>query len=171
MTFGQQAKSVLGAIAPILGGALGGPFGAAAGLALQKALGANDPKALEAAITSGDPDILVKLKQADNDFKVQMASLGVDEEKLIYDDKASARAREEAVKDKTPAVLAAIVTAGFFGVLGWLLYKGKPPDGEVIMLLVGSLSTAWTGIVSYYFGSSSGSAAKSATIDRLAGAK
>ena len=48
----------------------------------------------------------VALKKAELDFDAQMKSLGISEEKLAYDDVASARAREVAVKDHTPMMLA-----------------------------------------------------------------
>lgn len=168
MNFGQTAKTVLAAVAPILGTALGGPFGGLAGSLLSKALGTSDPKAMEAAITSTDPDILLKIKQADLDFQTQMKTLDISAEKLVYDDIANARAREMTVKDDTPKILAYLVTLGFFGVLGDLLYFGKPAvGGDVMLVLVGSLGTAWTGIIAYYFGSSAGSAAKTDTIDKM----
>ena len=173
MNFGTQAKSILGAIAPIIGGALGGPFGAAAGLVLQKALGTNDPKALEASITSGDPDILVKLKQADNDFKVQMANVGVEEDKLRYDDAASARTRQEVVKDSTPTVLAYGVIIVTLAINALLFIYGSPKGLPDIALgrILGTWDAATMLVLSYYFGSSSGSADKSNTIAQLAGAK
>lgn len=168
MNFGQTAKSVLATVAPLLGTALGGPFGGLAGTLLAKALGTTDPKAMEAAITSTDPDILLKIKQADNDFQAQLKTLEISEEKLAFDDTANARAREIAVKDSTPKILAYLVTVGFFGVLGWLLWKGKPEQGgDVMLVLIGSLGTAWTGIVAYYFGSSAGSAAKTDAINKI----
>lgn len=171
MSFGTVAKSVLATVAPLIGTALGGPFGGLAGTLLAKALGTSDPKAMEAAITSTDPDILLKLKQADNDFQAQMKTLEISEEKLRFDDTASARQREEVVKDSTPHILAYGVTLGFFGILGWLLWVGKPPGGDVIMVMLGALGTAWTGIISYYFGSSAGSDAKSATLAKIVATK
>ena len=167
MSFGATAKQVLATVAPLLGTAIGGPFGGLAGTLLAKALGTTDPKAMDAAITSTDPDILLKLKQADNDFQAQLKALDISEEKLSFDDTANARAREVAVHDSTPHVLAYGITVGFFGILGYLLWNGKPPGGDVMMVMLGSLGTAWTGIVAYYFGSSAGSADKSATISKF----
>lgn len=171
MNFGPTAKSVLAAVAPLLGTAIGGPFGGLAGAMLSKALGTPvDQKAMEAAITSTDPDILVKLKQADNDFQVQMQSLGITADQLAFADTADAREREVQVKDWTPRILAYLVTLGFFGILLYVLKFGKPEagnGGDVLLVLMGSLGTAWTGIIGYYFGSSAGSDQKSATLSKI----
>lgn len=172
MSFGTAAKQILATVAPLLGTALGGPFGGLAGGLLAKALGTTDPAAQEAAITSTDPDILVKLKAADAELQEQMKSLQISEEKLSFDDTANARALEIATHDSTPRYLAYFITCGFFGVLGYLVAYGKPTTGgDVLLVLMGSLGTAWTGIISFYFGSSAGSAAKSDTINKIAAAK
>lgn len=171
-SFGDKAKQVIGTVAPMLGTVLGGPLGGLAGAALAKALGTDDPKAQETMIASGDPEILLKLKQAENDLQTHLKQLDIDEEKLHFDDTANARAREIATHDSTPMWLAFLVTFGFFGVLGALLALGKPKEGgDVLLVLVGSLGTAWAGIISYYFGSSAGSASKSDALNRIAIAK
>lgn len=171
MTFGEKALQVLRTVAPTLALAAGGPFGPLAAAAIHAALGADpkdDPKAAETALLNATPDQLLALKQAEQDFTVKMKELGIEEAKLSFDDTANARGREIAVKDNTPKILAYSVTVGFFGILGFLLYSGKPPGGDVIMVMLGALGTAWTGIVSYYFGSSAGSAAKDRTISDIA---
>lgn len=170
-TFGDKAKQIIGAVAPLLGTAIGGPFGALAGTFIGKALGVDptDTSAMETAVASGNPDVLVKLKQADNDFKAHMADVGLSEDKLVFDDKANARAREIALRDYTPAVLAYGITVGFFGTLGYMLAYGKPQvGGDALLVMLGSLGTAWAGVVAYYFGSSSGSARKDATLSEIA---
>jgi hypothetical protein len=169
MNFGQTAKSVLATVAPLIGTAIGGPFGGLAGSLLSKALGTADPKAMEAAITSTDPDILLKLKQADNEFQEHLKQLGIDEQKLVFDDIANARAMEVATHDSTPKYLAYLVTLGFFATLGYLIVYGKPQTGgDVMLVMVGALGTAWASIVSFYYGSSAGSAAKTDVINKIA---
>ena len=67
-----------------------------------------------------------------------------------------------------PKALGLFITAGFFGLLAYLL-KFEPPAGsrDLINILFGALSTAWIGVVSYYFGSSAGSTRK----DEILGGK
>ncbi len=169
--FSDKAKQIISAVAPLLGTAIGGPFGALAGTFIGKALGVDsgDTSAMESAVASGNPDVLVKLRQADNEFKAHMADVGLSEDKLVFDDKANARAREMAIRDMTPAVLAYGVTVGFFGTLAFLLIHGKPETGgDALLVMLGALGGAWASIVAYYFGSSSGSARKDATISAIA---
>lgn len=173
MTFGEKTLQVLRTVAPTLALAAGGPFGPLAAAAIHAALGTDpaDPKAAETALLNATPDQLLALQKANQDFQVQMKTLGIAEEKLAYDDTASARQREIAVKDSTPHILAYSITVGFFGILGFLLWNGKPPGGDVMMVMLGALGTAWTGIIQYYFGSSAGSAAKTDAINRIASSK
>jgi hypothetical protein len=118
-----------------------------------------------AAIQGATPEQLLALKKADQDFKLQMEALGfkhVEElERISADDRASARAREMAVKDSTPRVLAYLVAGGFFGLLTTLVFHPLPEAGkDAALLLLGALSTAFVGIIQYYYGSSAGSARK-----------
>jgi hypothetical protein len=55
--------------------------------------------------------------------------------------------------------LSVLVTIGFFGILAGLM-SGKIMTSDALMLMLGSLGTAWTGIIAFYFGSSASSQAK-----------
>ncbi len=171
MNIGQKALQVLRTVAPTIALAVGGPFGPLASAAISAALGTpkGDDKAAEAALLTATPDQLLALTKENDAFQVQMKQLGIDEEKLVFDDIANARAREIAIKDSTPRYLAYLVTVGFFGILGYLVVEGKPVQGgDVMLVMVGSLGTAWTGIVGYFFGSSAGSASKTDALNKIA---
>lgn len=136
-----------------------------------KALGveSNDKKDIEQALSSATSEQLVALKKAEQEFTVQMAALGYnnvkDLEAIAAGDRDSARKREIAIHDLTPSILAYSVTVGFFGVLGYVLCYGTPEKGgDALLVMLGSLGTAWAGIIAYYFGSSAGSAKKDHTI-------
>jgi hypothetical protein len=133
---------------------------------------AGDTAALETGLLNATPDQLLALKTADQSFQARMKELGISEEKLAFDDTASARAREMTVKDHTPAVLAYGITIGFFAVLGYMMVRGAPATngggGEAFLIILGSLGTAWAGVISYYFGSSAGSVQKDKTLSDIA---
>lgn len=172
MSFGSTAKQIISTVAPMLGTVLGGPLGGLAGNALAQALGTTDPKAQEAAIVAGNPDTLLKLKQAEDAVKEHLRQMDIDEEKLSFDDTANARAMQVATHDSTPKYLAYLITFGFFATLGYLIVYGKPQaGGDVMLVMVGSLGTAWASIVSFFYGSSAGSAAKTDVINKIAATK
>lgn len=59
--------------------------------------------------------------------------------------------------------LAIIVTLGLFIVIGFMLLYSIPETGhDALLLLIGALSGGWATVLNYYFGSSSGSAIKTA---------
>lgn len=164
-------KNLLRQVAPAIGAAIGGPFGAVAGQAVKVALGLGadgDEDALSKALERATPEQLLALKAAEQRFKLDMQKLGVDVLKLDAEDRASARQREVLAKDRTPGCLACLVTLGFFGLLSWLMVS-EPPTGskEILNIMLGALGAAWASIVSYYFGSSAGSAAKSKIIAEM----
>jgi hypothetical protein len=155
---------LLGQVAPTIATALGGPLAGVAVKTLSNALFGHED-ATEAqisdAMASATPDQLAAIKMIDADFKVQMKSLDIDLERIAAGDRDSARQMQRDTKDSTPKILAYFITFGFFGALVWILVFGIPKTGtEVILMMLGSLSTSWTGVVQFYYGSSAGSKAK-----------
>lgn len=162
-------------VAPTIATALGGPLAGLATKTLSEALlGSPDgsPDEIAAALGSATPDQLAKLREIDANFKVTMKKLDIDLAQIDAGDRDSARKREIALKDNTPTVLAGVVCFGFFGTLIGLLLYGLPPRGQdAVLILLGALSAAFTAIVNYYYGSSSGSKAKEQIIDQMVGRK
>jgi hypothetical protein len=110
------------------------------------------------------------LKNAEQDFAVRMRELDIDLERIANEDRNSARNREIKTKDWTPKVLAGLITGGYFGVLFYMLQFGLPTTGgsEAMLVMLGTLGTAWGGVVAYYFGSSAGSKEKTEAMNRMA---
>jgi len=161
----SDIAGTIGKAAPMLGTLVGGPAGAAVGAIIASALGtANDPDSVGAALTT-NPEALVKLREIEADKSVKLQSLLVQaaatELQTAAADRDSARKMQMQTASRMPAVLATGITLGFFGVLGYLIRYGKPDaGGDALLLLLGSLGTAWTGVVSFYFGTTAGSSRK-----------
>lgn len=161
---------ILQSVAPAIATAFGGPLAGTAVSALSAALLGKSDGSIEdiaAIITGGkDPEILLKLKQADHDFAVKMKSLDIDIERVNATDRESARKREMEVRDDTPSNLAYASFCGFFGVMALLIFVDVPEAAhDALMLMLGALGVIVTGVVQYYFGSSAGSTAKTAMIN------
>jgi hypothetical protein len=155
---------LLGQVAPSIATALGGPLAGVAVRTLSNALFGHEDgteQQVSDALSSATPDQLAAIKKIDADFKVQMKALDIDLERIAAGDRDSARQMQQNTKDSTPKILAYFITFGFFGALVWILVFGLPQTGlEVILMMLGSLSTSWTGVVQFYYGSSAGSKAK-----------
>jgi hypothetical protein len=155
---------LLGQVAPSIATALGGPLAGVAIKTLSSALFGHEDgteEQISEAMSNATPDQLAAIKKVDADFKVQMKSLDIDLERNAAGDRDSARQMQRETRDWTPKALAFFITFGFFGALVWILIFGIPKNGtEVLLMMLGSLSTSWTGVVQFYYGSSAGSKAK-----------
>jgi hypothetical protein len=147
-------------IAPTIATCLGGPLAGLAVTAISKVLGVDENK-VQDVIDSGklNADQIASLKQAEIELKDHAQQLGLNFEQLAVQDRASARDLQKETKSIVPPVLSILVTVGFFSILIGLM-SGKIMTSDALMLMLGSLGTAWTGIIAFYFGSSASSQAK-----------
>jgi hypothetical protein len=79
MDWSELVRTVIGLGAPVLGRALGGPLGAAAGQILAAAFGASEPtpEAVQEAIGNADPEIAASAAaKAEADWAAAMAEVG-----------------------------------------------------------------------------------------------
>ena len=166
-------KKIIGTAAPWLATALGGPLAGQAVSAIANAMGLKPDskiediqKALAAGQLTGDQ--LVAMKQAELQFQQAMQQAGfADTEKLASiaeQDRDSARQREAKVMDWTPRVLAYLIVGSFIGVVVCTLAGWSRVDSVLAGTLIGYLSAKCEQIVAYYFGSSAGSAEKTALL-------
>jgi len=146
--------NIIGAVAPTLGTALGGPMGGMAAKMISEVLGVpNTPKAINQAIESATPEQMLQLKQAEQAFEVQMKELEVDVFSLEVQDKQDARGAFS--KDWTARIMGIVVVGGFMGYI--FLVTLQPPEQNseaLINLVLGYLGGLASAVISFYFGAS-----------------
>lgn len=157
-------------IAPLLGTALAGPLGGAAASFLADKLGVQEAtvKAVATVLNDGklSPEQLVAVKQAELDFQTFLETNKINLEQVHAADRASARDMQAATKSAMPAVLTVLLTFGFFGVLGAMFAYPEVKESAPLMIMLGSLGTAWTGACAFWFGTTSSSAIKTELLAR-----
>jgi len=165
--------AILKSVAPTVATALLGPLGGVAVSALGNVLGvseATQDKIGQAIKDSSlTPEQLTGLKELELKYKAEEQERGFRYAELVFKDTDSARSMQVQTKSVIPPVLAILVTTGFFGILSFMLLNSAYKPTEPLLVMLGSLGTAWTGIIGFYFGSSASSRAKDETIASLKG--
>ena len=155
-------------IAPTVASALLGPLGGMAVAGLGKILGIDNATTqdITKAITDSKitPDQLAQIKQLELQLQNDEAERGFKYKELEFKDIDSARKMQMETHSWVPAVLAMLVTLGFFGILIFLVINSAYKPTEPLLVMLGSLGTSWTMIVGFYFGSSRSSQAKDALL-------
>lgn len=148
-------------IAPTIATAMGGPFGTLAYGMVAKVMGIS-PEDAQKTIESGKltADQIAQVKIAEIELQKQAQELGLNFEKLEVEDRKSAREMQATTRSMMPSILAGAVTIGFFGIVTLMFFSKIDENNPAILMMLGSLGTAWTGIIAFYFGSSAGSQAK-----------
>ena len=147
-------KNLVGAVAPTIGTALGGPMGNMAMGKIAAVLGvSNDQKSIQQAIQNATAEQMLELKKAEQEFEVQMKELDVDVFKLETQDKQHARGMFS--KDWTARIIGLFSIGGFLGYI--FLVTLQPPEQNseaLINLVLGYLGGLASAIISFYFGAS-----------------
>ena len=150
----KSVKGIIGAVAPTIGTALGGPMGGMAAKMVSEVLGVdNDPKKIEQAIQAATPEQLAELKKIDKDFDIKMKELDVDLYALETKDIQDARGKFS--KYWTARIIGVTVVGGFMGYI--FLVTLQPPEQNseaLINLVLGYLGGLASAIISFYFGAS-----------------
>ena len=120
-------KDIIRNIAPTLGVALGGPMaGVATKFIADKILGKKSASEqdIQEFVTNASPEDLVKLKEIDHQFKIDMKNLEIDVYELEYKDRDSAR-KLFAVNIWPQITLSTVFVLGYFGVLYFLMRQDR----------------------------------------------
>lgn len=138
--------------------------------------------ALDKNITSDEErkELENELEKAKLEYDVEMKTLGLDEQKVYLNDTASARENQSRVQESAEAgflaknvhpILALVIISLTFFLYYWLIMgsSGKVSDGmkDIIIYILGALTTISTQVVAYFFGSSRGSKEKQQIISDL----
>jgi len=166
--------------APMLGSLFGAPGMAIGGIVklVASALGVEPSEEAIAAEIQQNPEALLTLKELESTHRIELEKLLLEKERIRLADVQSARTRQteseksSGKRDINLYVLAWLLVLAFFALTGMLLYfsySGRAVTDQtgVLFMLLGTLSTAFGGVFQYFFGSSAGSTAKSATINNM----
>jgi hypothetical protein len=123
-----------------------------------------------------------ELAKATMAYEVQMATLGVEEKRVEMQDRSSARESQARIQESEHAswlaknvqpFLAIVIIALTFGMYWYIVFNGDKNNldasgmKDLVIYILGALTTIVTQVVAYFFGSSSGSAAKSKTLEAM----
>lgn len=169
-------------LATTIGGAAGGPVGAAlarsavgvvAGQLQIETTGEpeRDAQTLTDALKTASPQEIGALRKADYEFRKEMRALDIEEVRTYADDRDSARRRQVEMGDFwLPSGLAVFVIVAYVGLIVLVAFHELPASAsDVVNLLLGGLSVMVTQIAAYYWGSSRGSKDKTFELTALLG--
>ena len=147
-------KSLVGAVAPTLGAALGGPVGGAAMQVVSQVLGCKpDERSIQKSLQQASAEDLAKIREAELEFEAKMAEMQVDVFALETADKQDAR--KHFSRDFTARFIAILMVLFFCSYIGMVTIM--PPEQnsmELINLVLGYLGGLVSAVISFYFGAS-----------------
>jgi len=138
--------------------------------------------AIDKNITSDEErkELENELEKAKLDYDVEMRTLGLDEKKIYLNDTASARENQSRVQESEEAsflaknvhsILALVIISLTFFLYYWLIMGSSENVSsamkDIIIYILGALTTIATQVVAYFFGSSRGSKEKQKIISDL----
>lgn len=89
-------------------------------------------------------------------FKMKLAELELQSYQAQISDIQSARQMQMATRSMWPGTLTLVIIGGYFTLIGLMIFHGIPsttqPGGEVLLTLMGVLTTAVPMVLAYWFG-------------------
>jgi gas vesicle protein len=157
-------QQLLKTVAPMVGTALGGPFGGVAASFIADKLGIESKtvEAVTSVLSSGKmtPEQISQIKLAELDMTKFMADHQLKLEQLAVQNVQGARDMFVATNSLTPSILTWIIVAITLIAEGALLFSEIPPGADPIIVgrVLGTMDTALVMVLTFWFGSNSGSA-------------
>lgn len=158
----------LAGLAPTIASALLGPLGGVAVAGLGRIFGIDNAtqKDIAAQFEAGKltPEQIGEIKLLELKLQDDEKERGFRYAELEFKDRDSARDMQKVTQSAVPAVLTYLLTFGFFGILGMMFYHPDVKDSPPLMIMLGSLGTAWTGACAFWFGTTRSSQNKDAML-------
>ena len=155
----MEWKKIVAGVAPTIATALGGPIaGTATKFIAAKLLGKADATEDEigAYLAGATPEDLAKLRDIDNDFKLQMKKLNIDLVRLGQEDRKDAR--DLAKANMWPQIVISIVFIGGYLWTVSALFDGElnlvGTNRDMALMLLGVLTAGIPMILRFWFGGS-----------------
>ncbi|MGL4757275.1 MAG: hypothetical protein ACRCXB_33400 [Aeromonadaceae bacterium] len=151
---------------PILGGALGGPAGAAVGAMIANQFGVDDPTPGNTmAAIKADPDAAMKLREVELRHQERLIELENDRFRIETADVQDARKIHQ--HHWMPSVITMVMCAMFGCIVGALFIWAIPGENkDIVVYMAGQVSGILTSCVTYWVGSTRASANKDSLIRR-----
>lgn len=177
MSAWDSALNVVKALAPTIATAVGGPLAGGAVMALEKVFditpapnASNDDRqnAIAAAISGATPEQLAAMRKADQDYAVAMAQAGFKDTEtlasLSVEDRVSARNMQVSTRSLMPPILGSVIivasVAAAAAILAGKVGYQSTTEATMVGTVMGYLFSEAKAVLSFYFGSSQGSAEK-----------
>lgn len=164
----NRIRETVGTIAPVLGNAIVPGIGGAAGSLLASALGVeNTPDAIDLKLADLSVEDRTNIKRAEMHHRERLLEIASANDQLSLADIQNTRETEiertkaTGKREANLYVLAWTVVVSFFITCGILIFV-RMPEGQsnIVYMLLGTLGTGFITVLSYFFGSSKGSADK-----------
>lgn len=164
-------------LAPTVATAFLGPLGGVAISAVGDLLGITDATKAKIAdaIQAGQmtPEQIGKLRELEMQYQNEEKDRGFKYAELAFKDVDSARSMAIATQSITPTLLTWIVVVLCLTFEGILMFSATPPGADPIIVgrILGTLDSALIMVLSFWFGSTSGSSRKTELLAASAGQK
>lgn len=167
----NKLQEIISKVAPVLGSVI--PIPGASGIIslIANTLGCDTKEDSLCEAIENNPDAYIKLKEIEFNSSVQLHQIiannslekmkaDVEIQKATLLDVSNARSMSLTNKSHIQSCLVFILTFGMLGLIAYLCKSGISDDNQILWLLIGTLSTAWTQGINFFFGTSAASAKK-----------